>query len=183
MLAQGCFLKIFYHLFLTGISTWGKRVGRKIDQIKLGESNERLQYVVTPPPVDSGLGGQLSESELDMMAREGGHGIRRHSSSSNGETIEFLVVNDDLILQRKPHAVSQPDLVFDSQKTNNSRTAGSSSGAGSTGPVKRRVSRVESLRNLFFNRGTQNGFDHKRKMMQKRTRSAEKDRNNETEKV
>ena len=30
----------------SGISTWGKRVGRKFDQIKLGESSEKLHYVV-----------------------------------------------------------------------------------------------------------------------------------------
>jgi len=34
---------------LTGISTWGKKVGQKLDKIKIGESSERLQYVVTAP--------------------------------------------------------------------------------------------------------------------------------------
>jgi len=36
-------------LLFAGISTWGKKVGRKLDQIKIGESSERLQYVVTAP--------------------------------------------------------------------------------------------------------------------------------------
>jgi hypothetical protein len=36
-------------LVFAGISTWGKKVGRKLDQIKIGESSERLQYVVTAP--------------------------------------------------------------------------------------------------------------------------------------
>ena len=49
--------------------------------------------------------------------------------------------------------------------------------------IKRRVSRVESLRNLLFNRGgTQTGhLDAKKLLMKKRARSAEKDKT--TEKV
>ena len=49
--------------------------------------------------------------------------------------------------------------------------------------VKRRVSRVESLRNLLFNRGGPHAahLDAKKMMMKKRARSAEKDK--ATEKV
>ena len=49
--------------------------------------------------------------------------------------------------------------------------------------IKRRVSRVESLRNLLFNRGgNQNGhLDAKKLLLKKRARSAEKDKT--TEKV
>ena len=48
--------------------------------------------------------------------------------------------------------------------------------------IKRRVSRVESLRNLLFNRGSQNGNqnghqnDAKKLLLKKRARSAEKDK-------
>jgi hypothetical protein len=49
--------------------------------------------------------------------------------------------------------------------------------------VKRRVSRVESLRNLLFNRGGPHAahLEAKKLMMKKRARSAEKDK--ATEKV
>ena len=44
------------------MSTWGKRVGRKLDQIKqLGDSSEKLQYVVTPAAVAAGAVGSNSQ--------------------------------------------------------------------------------------------------------------------------
>ena len=87
-------------------------------------------------------------------------------NANGGETIEFLVVNDDLILQRKPHAVSQPDLMLASK-----------AGPAARSNVKRRVSRVESLRNLFFSKSGNNlsGAEAKKRFLnKKRARSAEK---------
>jgi len=109
----------FAVLDFAGLSTWGKRVGRKLDQMKLGESSDRLHYVVTPASPEQQQGGGYfygrgggSESELlHEMGRA------RRASASDNETVEFLVVNDDLILHRKQQqqekqqqAISQPDL-------------------------------------------------------------------------
>ena len=108
------FLSIFYY-FIAGISTWGKRVGRKLDQMKLGESSDKLHYVVNPLPPPSHNPAYdsprpASTSEGDLLAG-GGHSHGHHGGGR--DSIEFLVVNDDLILQRKQiQAVSQPDLVM-----------------------------------------------------------------------
>ena len=156
-------------IFCTGISTWGKRVGRKFDSMKLGESSDRLHYVVTPPSNAS----NFHQHEIFTKNESDNH----HETSSEictNNTIEFLVVNDDLILQRKPHlAVSQPDLVIAGQTEQQQQRE------SSNGKVKRRISRVESLRNLFFNKSTNPAFEARRKFQlnnnnKKRAKSAEK---------
>ena len=82
---------LFPFSFPAGISTWGKRVGRKLDQIKpTGESSsssDRLnQYVVNP--VVSGGGGTGSEGDLLLMAK---HSTRPMSPASEaGEREEKL---------------------------------------------------------------------------------------------
>eukprot|EP00095_Tigriopus_kingsejongensis_P003917 maker-scaffold85_size395806-snap-gene-2.22 protein:Tk03917 transcript:maker-scaffold85_size395806-snap-gene-2.22-mRNA-1 annotation:"PREDICTED: uncharacterized protein LOC103515305" len=114
-----------------GISTWGKRVGRKIDQIKMGD--ERLQYAVNEPP--------MSPPPSD-----------RHSSCSE---LVYHYHQEDTRLRG---GYSQPDL--------KPRPATQ---------VKRRISRVESLRNLFFNKnGSAQNEMKKKLLMKKRARSAEK---------
>ena len=81
------------------------------------------------------------------------------------------------------HTQSQPDLVHHSHQ---SGAVGGASSKGAGPSVKRRVSRVESLRNLFFNRGGAGGGGgggggasnsmeaKKRFLLKKRARSAEK---------
>ena len=144
-------------------------MGRKLDQIKLGESSEKLQYVVTPPDQSRPF---CSESDLGM---DNGEEACQSSSHCESDTVEFLVVNDDLILQRrKTHvaSTSQPDLIIAS-----SRECNLSSGKAREGTnIKRRVSRVESLRTLFFNRAAfQNNLEAKKRfLLKKRTRSEEK---------
>jgi len=64
--------------FFSGISTWGKKVGRKLDQIKLGESSERLEYVVTAPT-------NYSQPTLEpqmMMIRKSGPKSRSSANMS-----------------------------------------------------------------------------------------------------
>ena len=79
---------------------------------------------------------------------------------------------------RSSHALSQPELRH--------RYNGGDVAAGIKPMVKRRVSRVESLRNLFFSRGGGNGGQQgaassglearKRFLLKKRARSAEKEK-------
>lgn len=108
---------------LSGLSTWGRRVGRKIDQIKINDgSQDKLHhYVVTP------------QSPASVASTED---------------------HEDTWSQRSNY--ERPQRPAD---------------------IKRRVSRVESLRNLFFSRGH---VEARRKfLLKKRARSADK----ETEKV
>lgn len=172
-----------------GISTWGKRVGRKLDQMKgdnpgggvhmsgsassSSTSNLHLMldnpskfsnhYVVNAPLANNPA---LSEADLEINRNSRAQQLAGNPGRPDSDTIEFLVVNDDLILQRRSHTVSQPDLVM-------------GSGQDTKAKVKRRVSRVESLRNLFFsksgNGNSTSGIEAKKRfLMKKRARSAEK---------
>jgi hypothetical protein len=79
-------------IFVSGISTWGKKVGQKFDKIKIGDSSERLQYVVTAPISNnnnnnSGGGGSRTESPMLLGAsarmKTGSKGRTAHSSASS----------------------------------------------------------------------------------------------------
>ncbi len=105
-------------------------MGRKLDQIKLGESSEKLHYVVNSPSGASGLGGDggggggggdqllakhvrpVSASGKSSAAASAAAAVAMDGCGEATETIEFLVVNDDLILQRSKssRAKSQPEL-------------------------------------------------------------------------
>ncbi len=148
-----------------GISTWGKRVGRKFDQIKIGESSEKLHYVVNRPLSPSGHGHGHSASVSELMI-----GLSSEADADDAAS-DRVITTEDLVL-RSSHALSQPELRHR---------------LGSDKPmVKRRVSRVESLRNLFFNRSnvgqqqastatSSSGIEaRKRFLLKKRARSAEK---------
>lgn len=96
-------------------------MGRKLDQIKLGDSSDRLHYVVNPAPPGAAAGGGAvggAASEGDLLLAKHVRPVSpsssevAHRDGARQETIEFLVVNDDLILQRRAHAVSQPDLAI-----------------------------------------------------------------------
>ena len=55
-------LRIFF-LSFSGLSTWGRKVGRKFDQIKINDPNEKLHYVVTPPsPASSSIHARPASS-------------------------------------------------------------------------------------------------------------------------
>ena len=55
-------LRIFFLPF-SGLSTWGRKVGRKFDQIKINDPNEKLHYVVTPPsPASSSIHARPASS-------------------------------------------------------------------------------------------------------------------------
>ena len=109
--------------------------------MKLGESSERLQYVVNPASTANSASGSAtgghyhyshhSTSEGDLVLAKHTRTIedddnKRRSNShvtQTKETIEFLVVNDDLILQRSRsnglnNAVSQPDLAMGEKHKN-----------------------------------------------------------------
>ena len=49
---------------LSGLSTWGRKVGRKFDQIKINDPNaDKLHYVVTPPsPASSSIHARRESS-------------------------------------------------------------------------------------------------------------------------
>ena len=50
-------------LSFSGLSTWGRKVGRKFDQIKINDPNEKLHYVVTPPsPASSSIHARPASS-------------------------------------------------------------------------------------------------------------------------
>ncbi|XP_040565936.1 uncharacterized protein [Lepeophtheirus salmonis] len=110
-----------------GITTWGKRVGKKIDQLKNLENDKFHHYVVTPPAT---------------------------------------TINDE----------DHPKYNF----TNKKLYSGTSFSVRSAGSVSsnRRLSRVESLRNLFFNRNQFSMEDAKKKLLSKN-----RDRSTEMEKV
>ena len=257
-------------LFFLGISTWGKRVGRKIDQIKqLGDSSEKLQYVVTPAAAAAGAAGSnsqpcsplpakthlLSEATFQSDVEEDfANKLKEHlnkldilpqslSEQKSGET-DFINSGRSESVSRNSTMRGRPSkLVFPESDTlsmgsapvsaptqkesfrqskkpiskssysrqssednklwlsrefpelavqqNESKSQTSSNNASTnTTSIKRRVSRVESLRNLFFNRGSNNnninssnaigttngGAAGKRRfLLKKRARSAEKE--------
>lgn len=122
----------FYHLFVSilGLSTWGRKVGRKFDGIKITDPNEKLHYVVTPPSPASlprGPSSSYSEDQMDTWSQQ------TANSSMNNEVKSEVT-------------------------------------------VKRRVSRVESLRNLFFSSKGQQIDARRRFLLKKRTRSEEKEK-------
>ena len=139
-----------YPLYISGLSTWGRRVGRKFDQIKINDpTSEKLQYVVTPPSP--------------------GPSIQRPTSICSNH--EDMINRAEDTWSQQTAASSQADLHVTS--------AGGAPAPGGHRPpevtVKRRVSRVESLRNLFFNKG--HPHDARRKfLLKKRTRSEEKEK-------
>ena len=137
-------------LYISGLSTWGRRVGRKFDQIKINDpTSEKLQYVVTPPSP--------------------GPSIQRPTSICSNH--EDMINRAEDTWSQQTAASSQADLHVTS-------AGGAPAGGGHRPPevtVKRRVSRVESLRNLFFNKG--HPHDARRKfLLKKRTRSEEKEK-------
>ena len=124
----------FFNDFFTiaGLSTWGRKVGRKFDGIKITDPNEKLQYVVNPPSPASLPRGPpsaiLSEDGMDTWSQQ-----TANSSMMNNEVKSEVT-------------------------------------------VKRRVSRVESLRNLFFSSKGQQIDARRRFLLKKRTRSEEKEK-------
>ena len=92
----------------------------------------------------------------------------------------FQITTEDLVM-RSSHALSQPEL---------RHRYGAGEMSAVKPMVKRRVSRVESLRNLFFSRGSGGGGQQgqqqggassglearKRFLLKKRARSAEKEK-------
>ena len=141
-----------FFLFLAGLSTWGRRVGRKFDQIKINDpSSEKLQYVVTPPsPASIQRPVSICSNHEDMISRAEDTWSQQTAASSTADLSH--------------HATSSG--------------GGGGNGGGGRPPevtVKRRVSRVESLRNLFFSKG--HPHDARRKfLLKKRTRSEEKEK-------
>ena len=124
--------------FFAGLSTWGRRVGRKFDQIKINDpTSEKLQYVVTPPsPASIQRPTSICSNHEDMISRAEDTWSQQTAASSTADL----------------HGGRPPEVT-----------------------VKRRVSRVESLRNLFFNKG--HPHDARRKfLLKKRTRSEEKEK-------
>ena len=118
---------------ILGLSTWGRKVGRKFDGIKIADGpNEKLHYVVTPPSPAS---------------------LPRGPSSS--------------------YSCSEDQMDTWSQQTANSSM---NNEVKSEVTVKRRVSRVESLRNLFFSSKGQQIDARRRFLLKKRTRSEEKEK-------
>ena len=268
-------LQMFKNSFISisivsGLSTWGKRVGRKLDQIKqLGDSSEKLQYVVTPTAVAGGVAGSNSQpcspvptkththseasyqdnneedfanklkdhlSKLDNLpkctsdkklndpefSRSGVESVSKNSTMrGRPSTLRFPesdAISHDSAPVTSSFSRSQNELSVKQNKKQPSRTSynressednklwlsrefpelgirqndGKSQNTTSTNTVsvKRRVSRVESLRNLFFNRGSNNnapssssnigstngGAAGKRRfLLKKRARSAEKE--------
>ena len=266
---------------ISGLSTWGKRVGRKLDQIKqLGDSSEKLQYVVTPsagvvasssqpcsplPPkfatkasnslasrspdecseqytIDQSRShDELFQSSTNIRqpqddsesVNEGRENVSRNSTMRGYPKKLSLpecdaVSHDSAPVLSTPANTVQKEMSFRHHKRQNSRAAGyaaigssehdklwlsrefpeialrqnetklhntrSTNASGShTTTIKRRVSRVESLRNLFFNRSstpnknadgsnvtnTSNGGGgaaaKRRFLLKKRARSTEKD--------
>ena len=157
MFIQEClYYKIFfsvrvltlYPLYISGLSTWGRRVGRKFDQIKINDpTSEKLQYVVTPPSPGPSIQRPTSicSNHEDMINRAEDTWSQQTAASSTADL----------------HATSAG--------------AGPAGGRPPEVTVKRRVSRVESLRNLFFNKG--HPHDARRKfLLKKRTRSEEKEK-------
>ena len=139
-------------LFLAGLSTWGRRVGRKFDQIKINDpSSEKLQYVVTPPsPASIQRPVSICSNHEDMISRAEDTWSQQTAASSTADL---------------------------SHHATNSGGGGGNGGGGRPPEVtvKRRVSRVESLRNLFFSKG--HPHDARRKfLLKKRTRSEEKEK-------
>ena len=122
---------IFLFLSILGLSTWGRKVGRKFDGIKIADPNEKLHYVVTPPSPASLPRGPSSsyscEDQMDTWSQQ------TANSSMNNEVKSEVT-------------------------------------------VKRRVSRVESLRNLFFSSKGQQIDARRRFLLKKRTRSEEKEK-------
>lgn len=126
-------------------------MGRKFDQIKINDPNDKLQYVVTPPSPASSVNSRsqpslrppvVSSSALltsDIM----------EDTWSQQTAASSSVSTNDLSLLRQDNEVT----------------------------VKRRVSRVESLRNLFFSSKSGHPVDARRKfLLKKRTRSEEKEK-------
>jgi hypothetical protein len=258
--------------FSLGISTWGKRVGRKIDQIKqLGDSSEKLQYVVTPAVVSAGAAGSNSQpcsplphktplrsqssypndmeedfaiklkehlNKLDVLPQSstehtpndtefhsaGTESVSRNSTMRGRPSKLYFPESDSISNGSAPVSSSVPyaqkERSFRQNTKQNSRTSysrqssednklwlsrefpelamrqndsksqSSCNATTNTTSIKRRVSRVESLRNLFFNRGsntngtsssnqvgtTNGGAAGKRRfLLKKRARSAEKE--------
>ena len=136
---------------LSGLSTWGRKVGRKFDQIKINDPNaDKLHYVVTPPsPASSSI-----------------HARRESSICSNNHEEQNCNNLEDTWSQQ---------TAASSASTNDLHTTGTSSHPEVT--VKRRVSRVESLRNLFFSSKGGHPVDARRRfLLKKRTRSEEKEK-------
>jgi len=134
-----------------GLSTWGRKVGRKFDQIKINDPNsDKLHYVVTPPsPASSSIHARPASSIC----------------SNNHEEQNCNNLEDTWSQQTAASSASTNDL----------HTAGTSSHPEVT--VKRRVSRVESLRNLFFSSKGGHPVDARRRfLLKKRTRSEEKEK-------
>ena len=248
------------------MSTWGKRVGRKLDQIKqLGDSSEKLQYVVTPATVTAGLAGSSSQPCSPLPAKNHIHSettyqkdteddfankLKEHLNKlevlpqslaeQKSSDAEFFTGGTDSVsrnstMRGRPSKLSFPEYDSISQgsapvsssiqlgqkewsfrqnrkqssrqssednklwlsrefpelavRQNEVKSQTSSNGTAPTS-LKRRVSRVESLRNLFFNRGSSNtgsspsncigttngGAAGKRRfLLKKRARSAEKE--------
>ena len=263
----------------SGLSTWGKRVGRKLDQIKqLGDSSEKLQYVVTPtssgvvgvvgsssqpcsplPPkcanktlqnsetsssrdLEGDFANQLKEhlNKLDVLPPpstdkqsndieffNGSKGSISRNSTLRGCPSRMTFPESDTVshesapvssrivanvqseislrqhkkqTSRASHGIQTsednklwlsrefPEIAIRQNESKSQTTR--KDAATNSSPVKRRVSRVESLRNLFFNRGsTNNGISSsnvvgntsggaagkRRFLLKKRARSAEKE--------
>merc|ERR550519_2851035 len=58
-----------------GISSWGKRVGRRLDQLRSSEGGDRVQYSVNPALDDTDGGGW----DEDGKGEAGGTDLRRVS--------------------------------------------------------------------------------------------------------
>ena len=264
------FHKKYYNIFLSilGLSTWGKRVGRKIDQIKqLGDSSEKLQYVVTPAAVAAGAAGSNSQpcsplpakthlrseasfqsdieddfanklkehlNKLDILPQSpseqnandpefinGAESVSRNSTMRGRPSKLVFPESDSISMGSAPVSASTQKESFRQNKKYSSKSSYSrqssednklwlsrefpelavqqndtksqtscNNASTNTTSIKRRVSRVESLRNLFFNRGSNNnglnssnaigttngGAAGKRRfLLKKRARSAEKE--------
>ena len=156
----------------SGLSTWGRRVGRKFDQIKHAgagseSSNEKLQYVVNPvlshahppptPPSHSSRRRAPPPSEAETEISSASAATWSHMATP---TSTDNCLWDSPSKKMEIHAKSPPPQ-----------------GEKREVHVKRRVSRVESLRNLFFNKGGGGrGEEARRLLLKKRARSAEKEK-------
>ena len=245
-------------------------MGRKIDQIKqLGDSSEKLQYVVTPAAAAAGAAGSNSQpcsplpakthlmseatfqsdceddfanklkehlnkldilpqslsdqkgNDPDFISSGGAESVSRNSTMRGRPSKLVFPESDSISMGSAPLSASTHKESFRqnmklSSKSNYSRQSSednklwlsrefpelavqhndtksqtsSNNASTNTTSVKRRVSRVESLRNLFFNRGsnsngisssnaigtTNGGAAGKRRfLLKKRARSAEKE--------
>lgn len=143
-----------------GLSTWGRKVGRKFDQIKINDPNEKLHYVVTPPsPASSSIHARPASSICSNSHEDHNCTLNNLEDTWSQQTAASSASTNDL------HNIGATSSHLQQSQSHQEVT------------VKRRVSRVESLRNLFFSSKGGHPVDARRRfLLKKRTRSEEKEK-------